>query len=78
MSHTPRPKGLKEAEVSDLDPSKWRKSTRCGTSTCVEVARVDQQYMVRDSKHPELAPLVFTEEEWYAFVEGVKAGEFRF
>jgi Domain of unknown function (DUF397) len=64
--------------VSEFDPPKWRKSTRCAQATCVEVARVDKQYLVRDSKRPELAPLAFTEEEWHAFVEGVKAGEFRF
>ena len=64
--------------MNELDPPKWRKSTRCASATCVEVARVDDQYLVRDSKRPELAPLAFTEEEWNAFVEGVKAGEFRF
>ena len=56
----------------------WRKSSRCGTSTCVEVAKVDDRYMIRDSKNPEAATLTFTKEEWDAFVEGVSAGEFRF
>ena len=57
---------------------KWTKSTRCGNNTCVEVARVDDEYLVRDSKNPSVAPLSFTAEEWNAFVEGVAAGEFRF
>ncbi|MEV4277188.1 DUF397 domain-containing protein [Actinoplanes xinjiangensis] len=56
----------------------WRKSSRCGTSTCVEVAKVDDQYLVRDSKNPEAPALSFTQAEWDAFVEGVAAGEFRF
>jgi hypothetical protein len=56
----------------------WRKSSRCGTSTCVEVAKVDDQYLVRDSKNPEAPALSFTQAEWNAFVEGVAAGEFRF
>jgi hypothetical protein len=56
----------------------WRKSSRCGTSTCVEVARVDDQYLIRDSKNPEAPALSFTQAEWDAFVEGVAAGEFRF
>lgn len=56
----------------------WRKSSRCGTSTCVEVAKVDDQYLIRDSKNPEAAALSFTKAEWEAFVEGVTAGEFRF
>lgn len=36
------------------------------------------QFLVRDSKRPEVAPLTFTKEEWVAFVEGVNAGEFSF
>lgn len=32
--------------------------------------------LVRDSKSPENAPLVFTVDEWSAFVQGVRAGEF--
>lgn len=57
---------------------KWRKSSRCGSSTCVEVAKVGDEYLVRDSKNPQTAPLTFTPAEWAAFVEGVAAGEFSF
>jgi hypothetical protein len=56
----------------------WRKSSRCGSNACVEVAKVDGQYLVRDSKNPQTAALSFTEAEWAAFTEGVTAGEFRF
>ena len=56
----------------------WRKSSRCGNATCVEVAKVSDQYLIRDSKNPSAAALSFTEEEWNAFVAGVTAGEFRF
>lgn len=56
----------------------WRKSSRCGTTTCVEVAKVSGQYLVRDSKRPDAPSLSFTQEEWTAFVEGVSAGEFSF
>ncbi len=56
----------------------WRKSSRCGTSTCVEVAKVDGKYLIRDSKNPDLAPLIFDQAEWDAFVCGVEADEFRF
>jgi hypothetical protein len=56
----------------------WRKSSRCGSSACVEVAKVDNSYLVRDSKNPDKAPLAFTQDEWDAFVEGVQLGEFRF
>jgi hypothetical protein len=56
----------------------WRKSSRCGSSTCVEVAKVGEDYLVRDSKNPQSAPLTFTPAEWDAFVKGVKADEFTF
>ena len=64
--------------MSEIDPPKWVKSTRCSSATCVEVAKVTDQYLIRDSKRPDVAPLSFTKEEWTAFVEGVNAGEFRF
>jgi len=62
----------------EMNSVKWQKSTRCGSNACVEVAKVDNEYLVRDSKNPEAAPLTFTADEWTAFVEGVSAGEFRF
>jgi len=64
--------------VNDIDPPKWVRSTRCASGTCVEVAKVDDQYLIRDSKRPEVARLAYTEDEWTAFVAGVNAGEFRF
>jgi hypothetical protein len=64
--------------MGEINVPAWRKSSRCGTSTCVEVAKVDEQYLIRDSKNPEAAPLSFTKAEWDAFVAGVNAGEFRF
>jgi hypothetical protein len=64
--------------MANFDSVNWRKSTRCGTNTCVEVAVVDNEYLVRDSKNPDTAPLSFTQEEWTAFVAGVNAGEFNF
>jgi hypothetical protein len=64
--------------MADSIAPKWRKSTRCGSATCVEVAKIEDRYLVRDSKNPQAAALSFTEQEWIAFVEGVTAGEFRF
>jgi len=64
--------------MEEMNVPAWRKSSRCGTSTCVEVAKVGENYLIRDSKKPEAAALSFTEAEWDAFVEGVAAGEFRF
>jgi hypothetical protein len=43
----------------------------------VEVARQGDNVVVRDSKLAPQGPvLTYTPEEWFAFVEGVKAGEF--
>ncbi|GIM95281.1 DUF397 domain-containing protein [Paractinoplanes toevensis] len=56
----------------------WRKSSKCASNACVEVAKVEGGVMVRDSKNPDHAPLKFTPEEWLAFVAGVNQGEFSF
>ena len=62
----------------DLAGAVWRKSTRSGpwTDNCVEVAFVDSAIVVRDSTSPDGPFLVFTAEEWDAFVDGAKDGEF--
>jgi hypothetical protein len=41
------------------------------------VAKVGDEYLIRDSKHPEQAPLRFTAEELSAFAAAFTAGEFR-
>lgn len=56
---------------------KWIKSTfSAGNGACVEVAHTRDGYMVRDSKDPDGAWLLFTREEWQAFVAGVLNREF--
>lgn len=55
----------------------YRVSSFCSMGNCVEVGRTpDGGVAVRDRKDTDGAPLVFTPEEWTAFVAGVKAGEF--
>jgi hypothetical protein len=61
-----------------MSPPEWRRSSRCSGGTCIEVAKVADTYLIRDSKNPGLAPHSFTEDEWIAFVQGVKADEFSF
>lgn len=56
---------------------KWLRAQRCTGGNCVEVAKVDDSYLVRNSRAPGVE-LSFSEGEWLAFVEGVKAGEFSF
>jgi hypothetical protein len=53
----------------------WRS---CGSGACVEVTKVDESYLVRDSKDPDGPTLAFTSVEWEAFVHGVQAGAFQF
>jgi hypothetical protein len=55
----------------------WRKSSRSGNNgQCVEVRDQGDAVGVRDSKNPQGPALTFTPEEWSAFIEGAKAGEF--
>jgi hypothetical protein len=54
----------------------WQRSSFCADSACVEVKRVGDVFMLRDSKRPEVLPLRFTLTEWVAFLRGVQAGEF--
>ena len=64
--------------MTSNDSPQWRKSSRCSNGTCIEVAKVGGQYLIRDGKNPNQAAHSFTEAEWLAFVAGVKADEFRF
>jgi hypothetical protein len=41
------------------------------------VARIGSSVAMRDSKDPESPVLLFTPEQWGAFVAGVHADEFR-
>lgn len=43
---------------------------------CVAVKITPQEVLVRDTKDPSKTTLKFNHEEWKAFIEGVKNGEF--
>lgn len=64
--------------MSDIPRSDWRRSKRCDSGTCVEVATFNDEVLVRDSKDPDGPVLRFTPTEWEAFVRGVEDGDFRF
>lgn len=57
------------------EPS-WRRSKRCASGACVEVARDGELFLMRDSKNPTAAPLAFDRAAWEAFLTGVKSDEF--
>ena len=58
----------------------FRSSSRSAGGACVEVARSarDRSVTVRNSRLREQFALTFTDQEWAAFLAGVKAGEFDF
>src|SRR5918998_4390281 len=63
--------------AQQLDGARWRKSTFSGQHACVEVAMLDGgEVAVRHSRQPAGPALVFTPEEWSAFLAGAWHGEF--
>lgn len=58
---------------------RWQKSSfsnGSGGNNCVEVRDDETHIEIRNSKYPVALIMQFTYEEWFAFVAGVKAGEF--
>jgi predicted secreted Zn-dependent protease len=64
--------------IKPTEEPHWRRSRRCATGACVEVAQTPDRFLVRDSKNLDATPITFTREQWTAFVAGVKAGDFGF
>jgi hypothetical protein len=64
--------------TDDLASAMWFKSSHSGASqNCVEVAFLPGQLVgVRDSKHPLGCALMFTSDEWSAFVDDAAQGGF--
>lgn len=64
----------------NLDNDEWRKSSLCGSSACVLVSRWhdtairENRVAIKRSGNPGV--ILFTEEEWRSFCEGVRLGEF--
>lgn len=67
-----------ELYALDTSTAQWRKSRRSAVANdCVELARLDGGVVVvRDSKNPSRGDLRFTPQEWAAFRDGVRDGEF--
>jgi Domain of unknown function (DUF397) len=57
---------------------RWRRSSRCASNTCVEIATVGDTHLVRDAKDPDGAVLAVDAASWAAFLSAVKAGHFDF
>lgn len=55
----------------------FKKSSVCShCSHCVVVAQKEGTIAVRDTKDLSKQTLLFSKDEWQAFVDGVKRGEF--
>jgi hypothetical protein len=64
--------------VNEFHGLAWRKSSKSGpiNDNCVEVAAAGDDVAVRHSKTPVGPVITYTRDEFRAFVEGAKAGEF--
>jgi 20S proteasome alpha/beta subunit len=66
---------VSDSQSLPLDIS-WQTAVKSGGSNCVQVARRDGVIMISDSKHPGGPVLSYTLQEWDAFLDGAKRGEF--
>ena len=66
----------KRFRVTDADFVRSTITTSTEFNWCVEVARKRQGVAVRDSENPGAGTLFFSNNEWQAFIGGVKNGEF--
>jgi hypothetical protein len=54
----------------------WKVARRCNSATCIRVASQNDQILIGDSKNPSGPVLSYTRDEWNAFVEGIRYGDF--
>lgn len=60
---------------SELAQAGWRKSSRSnGSNTCVEVGRVTNGAVVRDSMNPDADVLLFSPRQWGRFLNTTRDG----
>ncbi|MFG2116634.1 DUF397 domain-containing protein [Streptomyces sp. NPDC048718] len=64
--------------ADEIEGVRWRKaSASVGMGECVEVAALGKgEIALRNSRFPSGPALVFTPQEWRAFLAGAKAEEF--
>ncbi len=55
----------------------WTRSSRCADNACVEVAVLNGDVVVRDSKNVDQQFLQFSKAEWENFTGAIAAGELR-
>ena len=55
---------------------RWRRSTYCADSTCVEIADAGDEMLMRDAKNKDQPFIRIDRAAWRQFVQGVENGEF--
>lgn len=70
---TARPLATTPVE-NQLRSARWLTSSHStGGTTCIQVAFLNGVIAMRDSKHPDQSPLLFTEASYKAFIADVRA-----
>lgn len=55
----------------------WRKASLShAANNCVELAPIDGMVVLRHSKNPDGPVIAYTADEFFAFLDGAKKGEF--
>jgi hypothetical protein len=63
----------------DLSSTPWRKSSRSSPTSvnCVEVGRLPDRVLVRDSLDPDGPILSCSPDNWVAFLDQIRSGRFK-
>ncbi len=64
------------ANPSGSRQSPWRTAKMSGESNCVQVRSDNDMIVVGNSRFPDGPFLSYTQDEWTAFLDGAKKGEF--
>jgi predicted secreted Zn-dependent protease len=54
----------------------WRVARSCAGGSCVGVAARGDEILIRSTKRPGGPVVAYSREEWAAFVEGIRQGDF--
>src|SRR5689334_10004334 len=65
--------GRLRLHMSSMSP-RWVRSSYCSDTTCVEIAELGDEILLRDGKRIDQAPIQFTHAEWADFLDGIVAG----
>jgi 20S proteasome alpha/beta subunit len=61
---------------STSEKDSWRTATASGSENCVQVKSKDGMVIVGNSRQTDGPFLSYTRDEWVAFLDGAKKGEF--